>query len=105
MPSRGRRVAARQAQLSRRKRRDHGPASIPADQPRSASATLDTLAPSPIAPTVGAVRAESRTPQAPPRRTEQRHMVYHYVGPEMRRIIILTGVIVAVLVIASFLIK
>jgi hypothetical protein len=104
MPSRGRRVAARQAQLSRRKRRDHGPASIPADQPRSPSPALEAVAPSPVAPVAGTVRSEARI-ATPPRRAEQRHPVYHYVGPEIRRIVILTGIIVIVLVVAAFLIK
>jgi len=106
MPSRGRRIAARQAQLSRRKKRDHGSANIPVGQPPPTSADFETPGLSNAASTTATVQAESRAVSTPPpRRVEQRHSVYHYVGPEMRRILILTGVIVAVLVIASLLIK
>ena len=79
---------------------------MPADQPRPTNANLETPGLSIAASTTATVQAESRAASTPPpRRVEQRHSVYHYVGPEMRRILILTGVIVAVLVIASLLIK
>ncbi len=106
MPSRGRKRASRQAQLSQKKRRgragantrtfDAGPT-----QPREAPPTA------PAASSAPAAAVAAPTPQAAPRRqrrqsTPNTPMVYRYLGRELRQIGILAAVMVVTLVALSF---
>ncbi len=108
MPSRGRKRASRQAQLSQKKRRgraganartfDAGPT-----QPRKAPPTAPAAGSAPVA----AAAVAAPTPQAAPRRqrrqsTPNTPMVYRYLGRELRQIGILATVMAAALVALSF---
>ena len=99
MPSRGRRIAARQAQLGQKRKKGRGPSGIPTtpDVDRDDQVLPQT---SPVTSTVTEPRPTSTTA----RRTEARPAVYRYVGSELRRILLLSGVILAVLVALSFVI-
>ena len=106
---RGKKVAARQAQLSKRKKRGRGPSGIPTmtaaqrrtqpvDSPQpsaSADATPTQTAPA-------AAVAASPAPQATAAVSARQPLVYSYVGNEMRRILILSGVIIVAIVALSF---
>jgi len=96
MPSRGRRIAARQAQLGQRRRRGRGPSGIP-----TASALGREAQAEPESATTTTALTETRLSPVP--RTESQPMVYRYVGAELRRALILSGVIIAILVALSFL--
>ncbi len=106
---RGKKVAARQAQLSKRKKRGRGPSGIPTmtaaqrrtqpvDSPQP-SAAAEAM-PSRAAP-AAAVTA-SPAPQATAAVSARQPLVYSYVGNEMRRILILSGVIIVAIVALSF---
>ena len=106
---RGKKVAARQAQLSKRKKRGRGPSGIPTmtaaqrrtqpvDSPQP-SASADA-APAQTAP--AAAVAASPAPQATVVVSARQPLVYSYVGNEMRRILILSGVIIVAIVALSF---
>ena len=110
---RGKHVASRQAQLSKRKRKGKGPSGIPTmsaaqrrrqpvaaaqpsstgDAATSAAPAMGTAAASP-APQAAAVTMSARQP-----------LVYSYVGKELRRILVLGGVIMVVIVALSFYIN
>ncbi len=109
MPGKDRRVAARQAELRRRKRQARGPGGIPstaspvadvnpevADTPEEVREPVAaTPAPPPVSPR--AARTSTwRRPNAPLRTAPQ--ISTALVGRELRRIFILTGIILAFLI-------
>ena len=118
MPAKGRRIASRQAQLGRRRRQQNrkteeslavsvaAPADIPAETaaPANAAAAANPAAanPAPAGPAATPARAPRR-PAAGQTRTD-RSAAYTHLGSEMRRILILAGILLAVLVGLSFVI-
>ena len=108
MPSRGRKRASRQAQLSQKRRRsrsgansrtfDAGPT-----EPRESVPSTPVVG---SAPPAAAVVAASPAPAAPRRQRRQAApntpMVYRYLGRELRQIGILASVMAAALVALSF---
>ncbi len=116
MPQKGRRVAAKQAKLGQKRRKRKGPSGIPAQPPASGvvqptTPTAATPAPasaSPMTPATPARRAPAYAPaMSAARRVEPRNrpLAYAYVGPEMRRIAIISSVIIAVIVTLSFVLN
>ena len=120
MPAKGRRIASRQAQLGRRRRQQNrkteeslavsvaAPADIPAETaaPANAAATGPAAAETARASTAGPAAAPARVPRRPAAgqtRTD-RSAAYTHLGSEMRRILILAGILLAVLVGLSFVI-
>ena len=106
---RGKKVAARQAQLSKRKKRGRGPSGIPtmsaaqrrrelAESPQP-SAESESAATQPVPATPAAA---SPAPRAAATLSARQPLVYSYVGKEMRRILMLSGVIIAAIVVLSF---
>lgn len=106
---RGKKVASRQAQLSKRKKRGRGPSGIPTmtaaqrrtqpvDSPQPSAAA--EAAPGQAAPTASVTA--SPAPQATAAVSARQPLVYSYVGNEMRRILILSGVIIVAIVALSF---
>ena len=116
MPSKGKRVAARQQSLRRRRNnsnRNNPPGGAratavaepvaPATTASAASTPAPTAVAAPSAPT-GATQAIGR-PQAQPRgRRFDRPAAYNHVGSELKRIGIFSGVLVVVLIAVSFVI-
>jgi hypothetical protein len=117
MPDKGRRIASRQAQIGRRKRRQNrSPGGPPSDgaatavaenQPAhpiavqdrdSTTPAQDTKAAAPSRPAAASLR------QSPARARAERPMAYQYVGPELRRILILSGLLIVILVVIAFFI-
>ena len=108
MPSRGRKRASRQAQLSQKRRRsrsgtstrtfDAGPTA-----PREAVPSTPAVRTTPVAT---ATEAAAPAPAAPRRQRRQATpntpMVYRYLGRELRQIGILASIMVATLVALSF---
>lgn len=119
MPAKGRRIASRQAQLGRRRRQQNrkteeslavsvaAPADIPAETAAPANAVATPAAAETArASTAGASAAPARAPRRPAAgqtRTD-RSAAYTHLGSEMRRILILAGILLAVLVGLSFVI-
>ena len=119
MPAKGRRIASRQAQLGRRRRQQNrkteeslavsvaAPADIPAETAAPANAAVAPAASTPAAgTTAGPAAAPARAPRRPAAgqtRTD-RSAAYTHLGSEMRRILILAGILLAVLVGLSFVI-
>ena len=118
MPAKGRRIASRQAQLGRRRRQQNrkteeslavsvaAPADIPAETaaPANAAASANPAAANPSHPGPAATPARApRRPAAGQTRTD-RSAAYTHLGSEMRRILILAGILLAVLVGLSFVI-
>ena len=103
--SRGRRVASNQSRVSQRRRRGRGPSGTPAT-PSEPPQQLGGEEPEVGAPAAAVAAAAPRTAAAiaPVRRTEPRSRptVYQYVKPEIKRILVLSGAIIAVLVVLSF---
>ena len=107
--TRGKKVAAKQAQLSKRKKRGRGPSGIPTmtaaqrrRQPVAAAQPGGAEAASAQPAATGAVTSASAAPQAVAAVTARQPLVYSYVGMEMRRILLLSGVIIAAIVVLSF---
>lgn len=114
MPAKGRRVASRQAQLGRRKRRSGrvpgeiapGPATIDLEpggeeaEPTTESRTPATR----VAPRPAPVTAGPRTGGQTRASARLRNDAYNYLGRELRRIGILAAVLLIVLIVLSFLI-
>ena len=108
MPSRGRKRASRQAQLSQKRRRarsgantrtfDAGPT-----EPREPVPSTPTVS---SAPAAAAAAAAAPAPAATRRQRRQAApntpMVYRYLGRELRQIGILASIMVAALVALSF---
>lgn len=113
MPGKARRIASRQAQLNRkRKRQQRGPSGIPPPPP--VGADVDGHAVGATAAqatgTTEAVQATGRprpssaaahpTPAARPLRTRgERPSTYNYIGSELRRILIMAGSVVAIIIV------
>jgi len=117
MPDKGRRVASRQAQLGRRRRRQNrGPGGAPPvelapeESNRRAFQPVATRVPeadgaSPSAGPPASTRAVSVAAQSRSARTRtERPTAYNFVAPELRRILVLSGVLTAVLVVLAFFI-
>ena len=114
MPSKGKRVAARQQSLRRRRNNSNRnnppggarPTAIAEanNAPPAATATATPVAAAAAATPVGATQAIGR-PQAQPRgRRFDRPAAYNHVGSELKRIGIFSGVLVVVLIAVSFVI-
>ena len=115
MPRQGRarRVAARQTQLGQRKKRhSREPSDAPSDAPsifpsseppesKHAATSLDESS-SPEAP--APQRIADRRP-APSRHAEQRPTVYNYVEAELKRIAIVIGGVLAILITLTFVLS
>ena len=104
---RGKHVAAKQAQLSQRKKRGRGPSGIPTASVAQRRRQPATPAPASVAASAGseampALAAASASPQtAAATVTARQPLVYSYVGMELRRILLLSGVIIAFIVVLS----
>ena len=116
MPSKGKRVAARQQSLRRRRNNSNRnnppggarPTAVAeannAPPAATATATATPVAAAAAATPVGATQAIGR-PQAQPRgRRFDRPAAYNHVGSELKRIGIFSGVLVVVLIAVSFVI-
>jgi hypothetical protein len=116
MPSKSRRVAARQTQMtSKRKRKAQGQAPpvpvapvagpdattpVSVDQPTAAQqspAAAPPTTPRPRGSFRSRGQARAAAAAAPP--------ALNYIGPEMRRIAIVTGLIVVVLIVLTFILR
>lgn len=114
MPSKGKRVAARQNNL--RRRRGGANRAAPARNPAAAAPVATAVAEPPAgatqSATVAAPEVQNRPPtqasaigrpsSAPRGRRFDRPAAYNHVGSELRRIGIYSGVLVVVLVAVSF---
>lgn len=99
MPSKGSRAAARRPQPSRKRTKGTGPSGIPTTLPQDRDTGRDaTATPQSSAATTG--RPEPHPTSR--RRTEDYTLVYRYVGPELQRILLFSGTIIAALVTLSF---
>ncbi len=114
MPGKARRVASRQAQLSHRKKRQQkGPAGIPLSVPaptaiggQTADGTArqapepEARAPEPVRPSPAATRPATATSSPTFSRARgERPPPYSYVGAELRRILIMAGTVLAVIIV------
>jgi hypothetical protein len=118
MPGKGRRVASRQAQLGRRRRRQtKGPAessvAAPATAVADAEPVVGTTAPAEAVPqqepepsreTRVRPMPSPRAPRSSAASRSERPAAYNYVGTELRRILIVSGALFAVLVALAFVI-
>ena len=109
MPSRGRKRASRQAQLSQKRRRSRSGANTRTfdagpTQPREAAPSTPSVPSATAAtPTAAPAPAQAATPRRQRRQaTHNTPMVYRYLGRELRQIGVLASVMVAVLVALSF---
>ena len=116
MPGKGRRVASRQAQLGRRRKRQaRGPADDPPSGPSTDVADAEptvteaTSAATPSQPAEIAREVPENRPAPLPRAPRgrsaarpERPAAYAHVGSEFRRILIVSGVMFAVLVGLAF---
>ena len=112
MPGKARRVASHQAQLNRKKRQQRGPSGIPAVDTEDSQANEDTssqangtaettqvvaTATRSAAPATGDTRAAR--PMGAGRLRREQVSSANYVGSEVRRILILASVVLAVIII------
>ena len=123
MPGKSRRVASRQAQLSRRRKRaQKGPAGmIPAaplpvevdgqqaeappavvTEPPASSPPAASARPSPVAQRPAPVAAAAPK-RAPSRIRGERPATYNFIGAELRRILLMAGVVLAVIIVLGIL--
>ena len=117
MPGKARRVAARQSQLNRRrKKQQRGPSGTPLAVPAQvlvndgpsdevAVQPKETEAPAPVsrrAPSVAAPPGPAGQPRSARIRGE-RPDAYNYVGPEIRRILAMAGVVMVALAVLGVL--
>ena len=118
MPAKGKRVASRQAQLNRRRRRQARPEAEVAVQTvtnatAGASANVATPEDAPAAGSAGNGTATEALPQARVRATlpidrpqvqnrTGQALAYNHLSSELRRILILAGIVTAVLIVVSF---
>ena len=117
MPGKGRRVASRQAQLrQKRSKESRGPIGTPTGTPTAdptppavgtqtdgpAPAPKQTAAPVPQSrPAVQPVPA---SPSRPPARSRtDRPLAYSYIRTELRRILILSGIVIVALIVLGIL--
>ena len=109
MPGKARRVASRQAQLNRRKKQQRGPTGIPPvetetpsqnQQPTENTNGQVTSVAEP-AQSVAATTGETRVTRAvgPGRLRREQVASANYVGAELRRILIMGSVILAVIIV------
>ena len=120
MPAKGKRVASRQAQLNRRRRRQ-GRVAAEGGAMVSSAGEGNALTTTIAAPSAVAVRsasatggresetypaAASSTPASVTRAQGQtrpdRSMAYTHLGAELRRILILAGILTVILIVVSF---
>ena len=120
MAGKGRRAAARQGELSRRRKRtQRGPSGVPASRPQEQDGAAVASAVDTAEVTAVAAQAESQpeaaaatavaqrpAPAAAPQRTQarvrgERPAAYNYVRAEIRRIAMLSTVVIAALVALS----
>ena len=114
MPGKARRVASRQAQLNRRKRQQRGPSGIPAveataateDQQSAEETTSQAIgvvnsSEATAAEPAAAATAAARAPRpAGPGRLRREHVASaNYIGAELRRILIMGSVILAIIIV------
>ncbi len=121
MPAKGKRVASRQAQLNRRKRRQTRAAGDDAAGMASsteAAPTSAVIAPPNAASAAGATARETGNSSGSPARatisrsaargqTQNRagqEIAYRSLAPELRRILILAGILTVVLIAVSFVV-
>ena len=118
MPAKGKRVAARQAQLNRRRRRqDRSAPEVVASTARqeggSPAATMvspTAAASATAAPSADAAQRQSQPSPAParpvaaaaPQGRNTQPLAYAHLARELRRILILAGIVTAVLLSVSF---
>ena len=117
MPGKARRVAARQSQLNRRrKKQQRGPSGTPPVVPAQVEVVegpSDEVAAQPQAPAAPAPASRRASPVAAqpvlvsqPRSARvrgERPDAYNYVGPEIRRILAMASVVVAALIVLGVL--
>jgi hypothetical protein len=109
MPGKSRRMASRQARLSRQRRR-------PSRGPSGIRATPSGMAPQPSDGVDGRVQGSVASAPAAPRSglpapagsaaaraRAERPVTYNYIGAEFRRILILSGVVLAALIVLAIL--
>ena len=120
MPGKARRVASRQAQLGRKRKRQQArpsdaqpavlvPAEIEDDSTVTESQTAaepprPTPPPAPIRPSPVAARNNAATPasagfRSPGRARRERPATYNYIGSEVRRILGMSSVVLAVIIV------
>ncbi len=114
MPGKGRRVASRQAQVGRKRRRQiRGPSSVPgagggtalADQDEAAegaAVVADVASNAARVPQPAAPAAMSSNAPIPARLRGDRPAATNYVKAEVVRILIMAGTLTAVLILISF---
>lgn len=114
MPGKGRRVAVRQAELRSRRRRSGQASASPAGAPAGVAVEDRTQAVRTGDPAAApAASGGSPRPAAPAQRTlsgrtrtrADQPLAYSYVGAELRRISIVSGAVIAVLVVLAFLLR
>lgn len=107
MPGKARRIASRQAQLNRRrKRQQRGPSGIPPPPPAGTDVDGRTVGAS-VPQATGATEAFPVTGRSRPdpvaarpfRVRGERPSTYNYVGSELRRILIMAGSVVAIIIV------
>ena len=117
MPGKARRVAARQSQLNRRRRKQQrGPSGTPpvvadqvqVDDPPSGEVAVQPKqtaapAPAPARATPAAAQPGLASPLRSARVRGERPDAYNYVGPEIRRILAMAGVVLVALVVLGVL--
>ena len=117
MPGKARRVAARQSQLNRKRRKQQrGPSGTPPavaaqvqvdDQPSDEVAAQPEQTSVPARASMRATPVAAQPAPASPLRSGrvrgERPDAYNYVGPEIRRILAMAGVVVVALVILGVL--
>ena len=122
MPGKARRVASRQAQLNqRRKKQQRGPRGIPVAQPVAspedgqADLSVATQEPELAAPTPASSPSAQPSPAAgrtgpatrslnPSRARREYTTSTNYIGAELRRILVMAGVVLVVLVALTFVV-
>jgi len=122
MPGKARRVASRQAQLGRRRKRlQKGPGDVHPAQPRPpevdgtraevvAVPDAETPVPAPESPSPVAARPAAAVPSPAPSRAPSRARVrgerpatHNYIKAELRRILSMAGVVLAVIIVLGIL--
>ena len=105
MPSKGKRAASRQAQLSQKKRKgdrqpaaQHRPQAPVAPQPQAPVVDRETPAPEPI-------KAPVAPRPATLERSSQLQMIRPYVIRELRRIGLLSGLVIVILMVLTVLLR
>ncbi len=115
MPAKGRRIASRQAQLGRRRRQSRkieesgtvtvaAPSDIPQETaaPANGAAAAVPAAAAASPTTDGMATATARAPRRSGQLRTDRAAAYTHLGSELRRILILAGILLAVLLGLSF---